>query len=123
MDVLRRLWQGKFSLPMTFWGFYCAGLIACFVLSGMILFLGRVFGTRSIAFALGLALTYGYLVVATVGVWRSAGPSWASPIWLSRIWAAAARLWVIGWIANVAFNLADGGAAALMQWIMREPGL
>ncbi len=123
MNFLRKLWQGKYALPVAFWGFYCAGLIACVFLAGLIMVIGRLFSlgglvdARPIAIAIGLALSYSYLLIATVGVWRSAGPYWASPIWISRIWAAAARLLVVGWIANVGFNLADGGAVAITQWI------
>ncbi len=123
MSVLRRLWHGKYPLPATFWGFYCAGLFACFVLAGMIMVLGRYLSlggfasARRIAFGIGRALTYGYLLVATVAVWRSAGPYWTSPIWMRRIWAGAARFWVIAWIANIAINLANGGALAIVHWV------
>jgi hypothetical protein len=124
MSVLRRLWQGKFSLPVAFWAFYAAGGIACFIVAGIIIvlgwetvFLGWSFDARPIARAIALVLIYGYLLLASVGVWRSASPSWASPIWLSRIWAAAARFVVAAWIAAIAFRLATGWASVL-QWIM-----
>jgi|SRR5215471_2097526 len=127
MSILRRLWQGKYALPVTFWGFYCAGGIACGILAGIIIFLGWQtvfqgwrFDARPIARATALALLYGYLLIASVGVWRSAGPSFASPIWLSRIWAAAARFVVAAWIAMIVFRLADGGAPAVLQWIMGD---
>jgi hypothetical protein len=127
MSVLRRLWQGKYSLPVTFWGFYCAGGIVCLLLAGIIIFLGwqtvfpgARFDARPMARAAALALLYGYLLIATVGVWRSAGPSFASPIWLSRIWAAAARFIVAVWIGMIAFRLANGGGPAVLQWIMGD---
>ena len=126
MGVLRRLWQGKYALPVTFWLFYCVGLFACMFLSGILVFLGLEissssgFDARPIARASGLALVYGYLLIATVGVWRSAGPDLASPIWLSRIWAGAARLVVAAWVAMIAFRLADGGALRVLQWIMGD---
>ncbi len=120
MTFLRRRWQGKYSLPVTFWGFYCAGLVACLVLAGAIVALGWSLDARPIARATALALLYSYLLIATVGVWRSAGAYWASPIWMSRIWAAAARLFVIAWIGTIAFRLANGGALAVVQWIRGE---
>jgi len=126
MGVLRRLWQGKYALPVTFWLFYCVGLFACMVLSGILIFLGFAislsagFDARPIARAAALALAYAYLLIATVGVWRSAGPGLASPIWLSRIWAVAARFVVAVWIAMIAFRLADGGAVRVLQWIMGD---
>ena len=118
MRVVRRLWRGKVSLPVAFWGFYCAGMIACFVLAGAMIVLGWALDARPIGRAAALALLYGYLLIATIGVWRSAGPYLASPIWLSRIWAAAARLVVAAWIGAIAFRLATGGAGAVVQWII-----
>lgn len=127
MSILRRLWQGKYSLPVTFWMFYVAGGIACTVLSGFIIllgwetvFLGWSFDARPIARATVLPLLYGYLLIATVGVWRSAGPAWTSPIWLSRIWAAAARVAVAAWIGTIAFRLANGGILEVVQWVIGD---
>ena len=123
MSVLRRVWQGKYSLRVAFWGFYIVGLTACLVVSVVIISLsaflsyGGFLGARPIAFAIAFVLTDLYLPLATVGVWRSAGAYWTSPIWMRRIWAAAARLWVTIWIAKIAFNLADGGALAIVQRI------
>ena len=123
MSLLSRLWQGKYTLPVAFWGFYCAGPASCLVVSGAIVALGWWLDARPIARAIALALTYGYLVIATVGVWRSAGPYFASPIWLSRIFAAAARFVVAAWIAAIALRLANGGALAVVQWIIGDAAL
>lgn len=126
MSVLRRVWEGKYSLPVAFWGFYVLGFIACFVVSAVILMLGAFLGEGGflsaypIAFAIGFVLTDLYLLLATVGVWRSAGAYWTSPIWMRRIWAAAARLWVAVWMAKIAFNLANGGALAIVQRIVGD---
>lgn len=117
MSILRRLWQGQYSLPIAFWVFYWAGLVACFIASGFVIVLSESLHARSVAFAVCLTLTWFYMVVASVGVWRSAAPYWTSPIWMRRIWAAAARLIIVGWIAKIAFGLANGGALALVRGI------
>ena len=130
ISVVRRLWDGKYTLPVAFWGFYVAGGIVCLVLAGVIVFLGWEtvflhwrFDARPVTRALALALLYGYLLIATVGVWRSAGPGLASPIWLKRIWAGAARFIVAAWFGMIAFRLADGGAGAVVRWIMGDADL
>jgi len=130
MSILRRLWQGKYALPTAFWGFHVAGGIACLVLAGIIVFLGWEsvflgwrFDARPVTRTAALVLLYGYLLTATVGVWRSAGAGLASPIWLSRIWAAAARFVVAGWIAMIVVRMANGGVGGVVQWIVGDPGL
>jgi hypothetical protein len=115
MNFFRKLWSGTYSLPVAFWGFYCVGLFASFIVSGLILFMGRLVHARPIAFIIGLALTVCYWLVATVGVWRSASPYWASPIWMDRIRAATARFSTVAWFAGAMFRLVDGGAMAVMQ--------
>jgi len=126
MSVLRRLWRGKYPLSVAFWLFYCVGLFACMFLSGLLVFLALEifvssgFDARPIARVTALTLLYCYLLIATVGVWRSAGPGLASPVWLSRIWAGGARFVVAAWVAMIAFRLADGGALRVLQWIMGD---
>lgn len=120
MTFLRRLWQGKYSLPATFWGFYCAGQFVCFFVSGILLFLSRLVDARPIALVVLLALTSAYWWIASVGVWRSAGPYWISPIWMRRIWAGAARVVVITYVAEVAFGLASGETFEVVQRMMAD---
>jgi hypothetical protein len=120
MTFLRRLWQGKYSLPATFWGFYCAGQIVCVFVSGILLFLSRLVDARPIAFALLFALTFAYWLIASVGVWRSAGAYWTSPIWMRRIWAGAARVVVIAFVAKDAFGLASRETFTMIQRIMAD---
>ena len=120
MTFLRRLWQGKYSLPASFWGFYCAGQFVCVFVAGHLLFFSRLVDARPIAFPLLFALTFAYWLIASVGVWRSAGAYWTSPIWMRRIWAGAARIVVIAYVANVAFGLASGETFAVIQRIIAD---
>jgi hypothetical protein len=115
MNVFRKLWSGAYSLPIAFWAFYCAGMLACFLVSGVILFLSHAINARPLAFTVCFTLVLIYWLAASVGVWRSAGPYWRSPIWMSRIWAAAARLVIAGWMAKAVLGWVDGGAVAIVQ--------
>jgi hypothetical protein len=122
MTVLRKLWWGKYSLPVAFWLFYFLVTFALFLLAGTILFLSRSINARPLAFIFGYALMCGWWLVASVGVWRSATPYWTSPIWMRRIWAAAARIVVVAWIAKIVLGWVDGGAVAIMQQMTGEIG-
>ena len=117
MSFFGKLWRGEYTLPVAFWGFYCAGLFAAFFLSGILLILSDVVDGRRIAFGIGFVLICIYGLAATVGVWRSARPYWVSPIWMQRIWGALARILVALWAAKVVLNLIDGGALAVVQRI------
>jgi hypothetical protein len=118
MAVLRKLWWGEYSLPVAFWLFYCIGTVATIFLGGVILFLSRTINARPIAFIVCFALSYGYWLMASMGVWRSASPYWKSPIWMQRIWAAAARIVVAIGVARFVLGLIDGGAVAIVQRMM-----
>jgi hypothetical protein len=120
MTVLHKLWSGKYSLPVAFWLFYCVGIFGCFLLAGTILYLSRTINARPVAFIFCFALICGYWLAASVGVWRSAAPYWASPIVMQRIWAAAARIVVAAWAAKVVLGWIDGGAVAIVQQMTGE---
>jgi hypothetical protein len=120
MTVIRKLWSGKFSLPIAFWLFYFLGTFGCFLIAGTILFFSRSINARPLAFLFVFALICGYLLVASVGVWRSAAPYWTSPIWMRRMWAAAARIIVAAWIAKLVLGWIDGGAVAIVQQMSGE---
>jgi hypothetical protein len=115
MTVFRKLWWGKYSLPVAFWLFYCLGIFACLILAGTILFSSRSINARPVALIFGFALIWVYGLTASVGVWRSAAPYWTSPIWMQRIWAAAARIVVAAGIAKVVLGWINGGAVVLVQ--------
>jgi len=117
MTVLRKLWWGKYSLPVAFWVFYCLGGFACLVLTGTIFVLSNA---RPIAFIFAFALISGYGFLTSVAVWRSAAPYWASPIVMQRIWAAAARIVVVAWIVKLVLGWINGGALMIVQLMTGE---
>lgn len=120
MTVLRKLWWGKYSLPVAFWVFYCLGGFACVFLSAMVLFLSTPINARPIAFILSFGLITGYGLLTSVAVWRSAAPYWTSPILMQRIWAAAARIIVAIWIARLVLGWINGGAGVMVQLMTGE---
>ena len=114
MTFFGKLWRGEYTLPVAFWGFYCGGLIVCFsvsllayVTSTFVFYATLAFNPTPTAQVVCYVLSVAYLIVASVGVWRSAEPYWVSPEGMRRYWAGAARVVVIIWIANVARGLMD----------------
>ena len=112
MTFLGKLWQGGYSLPVAFWGFYCGGwlvwivvFLLIFAASRFALYASLAFDPSPIAWIVYYVLHLAYLVVSSVGVWRSAEPYWMSPEGMRRYWAGAARVVVIIWIAAVARGL------------------
>jgi hypothetical protein len=120
MTVVRKLWWGKYSLPVAFWLFYCVGIFACFVLAATILFLSRTINARPVAFIFGFALISAYGLTTSVGVWRSAAPYWTSPLLMQRIWALAARIIVAAYIAKTLLGWINGGAQGIVQLMTGE---
>jgi len=125
MNVLRRLWQGS-TLARGVLAVLLRGPVRlhvpvrnpCFRRLGNLPQLGIRRAADCACARTCAALRY--LLFATVGIWRSAGPDLASPIWLSRIWAGVARFVVAAWVAMIAFRLPDGGALRVLQWIMGD---
>jgi hypothetical protein len=118
MVVVQKLWWGQYSLPKTFWVFYVLGNLLVIMLSATIMFvLLHYIRLGAVGLILGIATTNCYLILATVGVWRSAGAGMASPIWMHRIWAALARGVVCIWAARIVWGLVNGGALELMERI------
>jgi hypothetical protein len=114
MNFLGKLWRGLYPLPGAFWGFYVGGFFASALAGGIILIvIGRV-GSRPIGLALGAVVYLGYMLIATIGVWRSAGVRLKSPIWMERIWAWVARTVVAIYAAIFVWRLIDGGATAFL---------
>ncbi len=95
MAVIRKLWNGEYSLPVAFWAFYVGGALLSLIVVAPVLLASYQFDVSvlSVVVVLRLAL----LIVTSVGVWRSAQRNIASPIWISRIWGIAARAWVAFW--------------------------
>jgi hypothetical protein len=104
MNLLRKLWSGAFSLPLTFWGFYLLGVYAFAVLlNELILFvIGRYHPLMVIMYYVAL---FAYALIATVGVWRSAAKNISSPVWMSKMWGIAARGSVIYGPVKVLWDL------------------
>jgi hypothetical protein len=87
VKALRRLWNGDLPLQQAFWNWAVAGGIVVNLLTS-VLFLVLIMGDRLVAaFVVGYALSVPYNIVATVGVWRSAGRYEGE-----RRWADLARI-------------------------------
>ena len=106
MSFFRKLWRGEYTLPVAFWGFFCGGLIAWILVFFLVFAAGRfVFyltlgaDPTSLALIVCSVVFHAYLIMASVGVWRSAEPYWTSAS--GRFWAGAARVVVAMWMANV----------------------
>jgi hypothetical protein len=97
--VIRKLWNGEYSLPVTFWGFY-VGVSILSLLAAIPILLASYRLNVSVYSAIA-AIRLVFLILVTVGVWRSAGHSIASPIWMSRFWGVAARVVVTLWLCRV----------------------
>jgi hypothetical protein len=121
MTYLGKLWRGEYALPVAFWKFYCGGQLACAVLYVFAFVAGRLLfhrthiidPSRIISIVCYVLLTI-YVVVASVGVWRSADAYWKSTVGMRRFWAGAARVIVFVWIANVARGLIVGAVVLSM---------
>jgi hypothetical protein len=108
---LRRLWRGEYSLASTFWGFYVLGILIVISLGGLLSYLSRSVNLHAPTFIAMLMLTWLYGLIATVGVWRAAKKSLSS----NRIAAFLCRAFVLLVVANILWNLSNGGAVMLMN--------
>ena len=95
--IVRKLWNGGYPLPISFWGFYIGGSILSGLAAGLVLFASN---ENVYVFFLLHAIRAVILIVTSVGVWRSAKSEIASPIWLSRMWGYVARYVVVVWIGH-----------------------
>jgi hypothetical protein len=87
MTALRRLWQGELPLADAFWNWAVIGGI---VVNGLTTlgFLALIVAEQTMAaFVIGYLFSVPYNIVATVGVWRSAGRYQGD-----RRWADTARI-------------------------------
>jgi MFS family permease len=113
MRVLRKLWWGQYPLVQAFWVFYVAGFLGCVVFASITYAVfyaihARPFGVLAWAFVFTC-----YLLIASVGVWRSAD---AYPC--TRWWPIWAKIVVGLFAARVFWSLANGGARSLVDRIM-----
>lgn len=111
--MLRKLWWGQYSLVKSFWLFYVLGVVLVFValvlLVGILIFLGT-FLAIPILKQLVLLIIYGvwlgYLLIASVGVWRSAD-AYPYTRWWPRMSKCVVAIIALMWV----YSLLAGGAA------------
>ena len=103
MHTMRRLWNGDLSLPVAFWIASVAVLVvAMFVLPNFLLSVDTGAATAFVFISISVAtVACGYQVLATVGVWRSAG-RYPGP----RLWALLARVFSLLLLAMLVAQLA-----------------
>ena len=114
-DVLAKLWRGGYSLPMAFLGFYVFGYWAVFFLAAIIAVIGMQLQGERVGFVAAFLIVAIYWVIASVGVWRSAGPSFASNNWVARLEGVAARGLVLLVAVYALWTIYAGGVIWLMQ--------
>jgi hypothetical protein len=108
--VIHDLYWGKYRLAVAFWGFYVFGALVCLVVGVALMIPFSLLGLAGLGIFFGTLLMWSYWFVATVGVWRSAN---AYPF--TRWWPNVTKLFVVMWTARLLWQLANGGAAALME--------
>jgi hypothetical protein len=113
--VLTKLWSGKYSLPLAFLGFYVFGYCAVMFLAALVAVVGMQMHVERLGFVAAFLILAAYWVIASVGVWRSAGASVTSDNWVAKVEGYSARTLVCLVAAYALFSLYDGGALWLMQ--------
>lgn len=101
MSILLKMWQGGYSLAVTFWGFYVAGYFATALL---VIFIAPQFTTQPARTICVLILIIPYNTLSTIGVWRS-----ADAYELTKWWPIMAKIAVILWGAYIVSSLGLGG--------------
>lgn len=105
--ILRKLWSGQYSLPITFWGFYVGGYIATFILTW---FISPLFHTQPWRAMIVFILLVPYNVVSLVGFYRS---SHSYP--LARLWPTLAKVFVCLWEARFVWSMIRGFMQAISE--------
>lgn len=102
--VLSTLWQGKYSLGKSFWGFFLLGTFFA-VIAGMLTGIPFILiDARQTAGVVFQIVFWGYEIIAAVGVWRSANAlinirsGRASVTYDDRVKIFAAKSFVILWL-------------------------
>jgi hypothetical protein len=113
--VLTKLWRGEYSLPLAFLGFYVFGYWAVIFVAALVAVIAMQLQLERAGFILAFLILVGYWLIASVGVWRSAGASVVSNNWVARVEGYAARGLVALVAAYALFTLANGGAFWLLQ--------
>jgi len=109
------------SLAAAFWGFYVIGWIPVIFIALFIRFafestanLPGAAHWKGLGFGISFVLFWIYMIIAVVGVWRSAARYQGS-----RLWSFLARLAVAIWIGRVLLWLGDGHALKIAELMMR----
>jgi hypothetical protein len=128
MNILVRLWQGSYPLPTAFWGFYILGYYGQRVLAALLL---REMQPQ-LALPVGIlaqTIDAAYLILTSVGVWRSANAHLTKPeqrgFSVDFSWGMAARLCVAGWGLRYVLRAAEAwtGLHFLPHWVDPTPPL
>jgi hypothetical protein len=99
MNVLRKLWWGLYPLPMTFWGYFVFGyfvgrLLLFFLALWIVKSLPQL---RPILIIFGQCIDVTYLIIVSVGVWRSADAYKGASGW-ANLAKVAVVLWTGKWL-------------------------
>jgi hypothetical protein len=120
MGVLKKLWWGQYPLWKTFWLFFALGGYAIIIV-GIIIYMPFVMvGLGPIGFIAVAIIVWGYWVVSSVGVWRSANaypltkgwPPKATIGWPTMAKCGVGLLWLVA-----LYRLANGGLAGVLDRI------
>jgi hypothetical protein len=115
INVFTKLWRGQYSLPAAFLGFFIFGSWGALFVAAMVMLIFSQLSFYAAGFVVAFLILVLYWLVASVGVWRSAGASMASGNWVSKLEAFLARGFVLLIAAYAAWSLYAGGALWLMQ--------
>ena len=85
-----RLWRGELPLGEAFWTWAVLGGLLVNISTSMAFLWLIMAGQTLAAFVIGYAVSLSYNLVATVGVWRSAGRADADPRWAGTARVAVA---------------------------------
>ena len=92
VTFLRRLWHGQYSLRQSFWGFYVIGGFLIVGVAGGVSGVFIFFNAQPMGAVAAAVIIVGYVLVATVGTWRS-----ASNYPLTRWWPTLAKFVILIW--------------------------
>jgi hypothetical protein len=116
MRWLLQLWRGQYSLPVAFWGFYFVGSAFVVLLAAVVAAHFLYFGARTLPLLL-LSSSWGYWVLASVGVWRSASTGKSH-----FIFEVLAKLFILVMVARFIWFAATGGLQRVMAMISSALG-
>jgi len=98
MNLLLKIWDGKFGLVKSFWGFFfLVGAVNAFIISFLGLINQDTFLENLYLITFLYSLASAYSIISLVGVWRSANLFNGNKLWviLAKIIVALNFLWQI----------------------------